>query len=164
MVANLPHPKSAYSGVRDELEEVAVRAQELKQQLLDAIDEDTWSFQGLMEASRSGDGDRIRAATLHAAEVPLRVAEACVEIAGLCGRALDLGLPASASDAGVGAGMASAAALGAAMNVYINLHDIDDDPAAASMLESADAAVEATRAVADQVEAEVLRRLGRSGS
>ncbi len=81
MVANLPHPKSDYEQVRAELEEVAVSAQLLKQKLLDAIDEDTWSFQGLMEASRSGDRERIRSATLHAAEVPLEVAEACVEIA-----------------------------------------------------------------------------------
>jgi glutamate formiminotransferase/formiminotetrahydrofolate cyclodeaminase len=162
MVANLPHPKSDFEGVRDELEEVSVRAQQLKQRLVDAIDEDTWSFQGLMEASRSGDPQAVRRATLHAAEVPLSVAEACVEVANLCGRALDLGLPASASDAGVGAGMAAAGALGAAMNVYINLTDMADDPDAADMLSRADEAVRGARVVADQVEAEVLDRLGRS--
>ncbi len=163
MVANLPHPKSDYEQVRDELEEVAVRAQQLKQRLLDAIDEDTWSFQGLMEAARSGDKGRIRTATLHAAEVPLEVAENCVEIAELCSRALELGLPASGSDAGVGAGMARAAALGAAMNVYINLHEMAADANASEMLERADAAVRKTRAIADDVESEVLRRLGRQG-
>jgi glutamate formiminotransferase/formiminotetrahydrofolate cyclodeaminase len=161
MVANLPHPKSDFAEVREELEEVAVKAQESKQRLIDAIDEDTWAFQQLMEASRSGDVDRQRQATLHAAEVPLGVAEACPEIAELCRRARRLGMPASASDAGVGAGMARAAAAGAAMNVYINLRDMVDDPEACDLLRRADAALEATHGMADELEAEVWRALGR---
>jgi len=161
MVANLPHPKAAFAGVRDDLEHVAVRGQELKQRLLDFIDEDTWAFQKLMEASKSGDAERSRRATLHAAEVPLEVAEACPEIAELCRRALQIGMPASASDAGVGAGMARAAADGAAMNVYINLQDMADDPEAAQLLRRADEAVNKTGSTADEVEAEVWRRLGR---
>jgi glutamate formiminotransferase/formiminotetrahydrofolate cyclodeaminase len=161
MVANLPHPKSDYAGVRAELEEVAVRAQELKQRLIDAIDEDTWAFQQLMEASRSGDVDRQRQATLHAAEVPLGVAEACPEIADLCRRARRLGMPASASDAGVGAGMARAAAAGTAMNVYINLQDMAGEPEARDLLRRADAALDATRGIADELEDEVWRALGR---
>jgi len=161
MVANLPHPKSDYSGVRDRLEEVSVRAQELKQDLLDAIDEDTWAFQRLMEASRSGDSDRTREATLYAAEVPLGVAEACVEIVELCQSALELGMTASSSDAGVGAGMARAAAAGAAMNTYINLLDMKDDPDASALIRRADDAVARTGEIAMAVEGEVWRRLGR---
>ena len=163
MVANLPHPKSDFEAVRDELEEVAVRAQELKQQLLDAIDADTWSFQALMEANKVAGPDRVRAvrdATLHAALVPLTVAEACPEIVELCDRARRLGMAASASDAGVGAGMARAAALGAAMNVRINLLDLPDDTEAAAMLERADSAVQATRRRAAEVEAVVWESLG----
>jgi glutamate formiminotransferase/formiminotetrahydrofolate cyclodeaminase len=160
MVANLAHAKPAYAGARDELEAVAVRAQELKQQQLDAIDEDTWAFQKLMAASSSGDGGARRAATLHAAEVPLRVAEGCPEIAALCRRALAIGMPASASDAGVGAGMARAAAVGAAMNVAINLQDMTADPVAADMRRRADNAVRETAAIADDVERQVWLRLG----
>ena len=161
MVANLPHPKSAYSGVRGRLEEVSMRAQELKQDLLDAIDEDTWAFQRLMDASRSGDADSAREATLYAAEVPLGVAEACVEIVELCQSALELGMTASSSDAGVGAGMARAAAAGAAMNTYINLLDMKDDPDASALLRRADDAVARTGEIAMAVEGEVWRRLGR---
>jgi glutamate formiminotransferase/formiminotetrahydrofolate cyclodeaminase len=163
MVANLPHPKSAYAEVRDELEEAAVAAQSLKQKLLDAIDEDTWSFQALMEANKvTGPGKEkaVREATLGAARVPLEVAEACPEIAALCARARQLGMEASASDAGVGAGMARAAALGAAMNVRINLQGMTDDPDATLMLERADAAIRATRTKAAEVEAEVWSHLG----
>jgi glutamate formiminotransferase/formiminotetrahydrofolate cyclodeaminase len=160
MVANLAHAKPAYAGARDELEVVAVRAQELKQQLLDAIDEDTWAFQKLMAASSSGDGEARRAATLHAAEVPLKVAEGCPEIAALCRSALAIGMPASASDAGVGAGMARAAAVGAAMNVAINLQDMTADAVAADMRRRADGAVRETAAIADDVERQVWQRLG----
>jgi len=159
MVANLPHPKSTFEGVRDQLEQVSVRGQELKQQLLDAIDEDTWAFQRLMEASKTGDDDRARLATLYAAEVPLTVAEACPEIVELCAKAREIGMAASASDAGVGAVMARSAAIGAAMNVYINLQNMADDPEAAEMLQRADRALERTRQRADEVEAEVWQRL-----
>ena len=163
MVANLAHPKSDFSGVRDDLETTAVRAQELKQELLDAIDADTWSFQALMEAGKvtgPGRDAAVREATLGAARVPLSVAEACPEVVELCGRARDLGMDASASDAGVGAGMARAAALGAAMNVRINLQDMADDPEAAEMLTRADQAVRTTRTRASEVEATVWSGLG----
>jgi glutamate formiminotransferase/formiminotetrahydrofolate cyclodeaminase len=163
MVANLPHPKSAFGDVRDRLEETAVRAQELKQELLDAIDADTWAFQALMDANKVTGPDKdeaVRNATLGAARVPLAVAEACPEVVELCARAKELGMKASASDAGVGAGMARAAALGAAMNVRINLQDMVDDPDAAEMLKSADEAVRTTRARAGEVEASVWSGLG----
>jgi glutamate formiminotransferase/formiminotetrahydrofolate cyclodeaminase len=163
MVANLPQPKSEFEGVRGELEAVAVRGQELKQRLLDAIDEDTWSFQRLMDANRStGDGKAaaVREATLGAARVPLEVAEACPELVELCAAARKLGMEASASDAGVGAAMARAAALGAAMNVRINLQDMASDPEAAAMLTRADTAVAETNRAAAVVEGEVWRLLG----
>jgi len=163
MVANLPHPKSDFEGVRDELEEIAVRAQELKQNLLDAIDADTWAFQKVMEANKSTGPDReakVREATLGAAQVPLEVAEACPEVVNLCRRSRELGMPASASDAAVGAGMARAAAVGAAMNVRINLQEMADDQDAAGMLARADAAVRSTRDLARKVENAVWDGLG----
>jgi len=163
MVANLPHPKSAYAKVRSELEDVSVHAQRLKQQLLDAIDDDTWAFQRLMDANKvAGEAKAaaVRDATLDAARVPLEVAEACPEIVELCARARSIGMPASASDAGVGAAMAKAAALGAAMNVRINLQDMADDPAAVEMLERADAALATTRDAATELETDVWASLG----
>jgi glutamate formiminotransferase/formiminotetrahydrofolate cyclodeaminase len=163
MVANLPHPKSAFAEVQNELEEVAITAQDLKQKMLDAIDTDTWSFQALMDANKVTGPEKenaVREATLGAARVPLEVAESCPEIVELCARAKELGMKASASDAGVGAGMARAAALGAAMNVRINLQEMSDDPDAKAMLERADEAVRKTRQQAAEVEAEVWGLLG----
>jgi len=163
MVANLAHPKSAFVDVQDDLEEVAVKAQALKQKMLDAIDADTWSFQALMAANKVSGPEKekaVREATLGAAMVPLEVAESCPEIVELCARAKTLGMAASASDAGVGAGMARAAALGAAMNVRINLQEMVDDPDAKAMLLRADEAVRKTRRAAAEVEAEVWGGLG----
>jgi glutamate formiminotransferase/formiminotetrahydrofolate cyclodeaminase len=163
MVANLPHPKSEFEAFRDRLEETAVRAQEIKQQLLDAIDADTWAFQALMDASRSSGAGReaaVREATLGAARVPLAVVEACPEVVELCARAREMGLEVSASDAGVGAAMARAAALGAAMNVRINLQGMNDDAEAAELLARADAALRKTGALASEVEVGVWTALG----
>jgi glutamate formiminotransferase/formiminotetrahydrofolate cyclodeaminase len=163
MVSNLPHPKAAFSDKQDDLEAVAVRAQEVKQQLLDAIDEDTWSFQRLMEANRLTGAEReaaVRQATIGAAEVPLSVAEACPEIVELCERAAELGMTASVSDAGVGATMARAAVVGAAMNVRINLQEMAEDEEAAELLSRADAALQATIEAADRFVTEVWKRLG----
>jgi formiminotetrahydrofolate cyclodeaminase len=81
-------------------------------------------------------------------------------VVDLCRRARELGLAASASDAGVGAGMARAAALGAAMNVRINLQEMADDPEAAAMLVRADAAVRSTGKLAREVEKAVWADLG----
>jgi glutamate formiminotransferase/formiminotetrahydrofolate cyclodeaminase len=163
MVANLAHPKSAFAKVQGELEEVAVQAQALKQKMLDAIDADTWSFQALMEANKVSGPEKenvVREATLGAARIPLEVAESCPEIVELCARAKELGMKASASDAGVGAGMARAAALGAAMNVRINLQNMGDDSDARAMLDRADEAVRKTRQRAAEVDAEVWGSLG----
>jgi glutamate formiminotransferase/formiminotetrahydrofolate cyclodeaminase len=164
MVANLPHPKAAFAGVREELESIAVRGQEVKQCLLDAIDDDTWAFQKVMEAGKLPAAQKeaaLREATLGAAAVPLTVVEVCPEIVDLCRRSLDAGMKASGSDAGVGATMARSAAVGAAMNVYINLQDMADDPEAAEMLRKADAALKATEAAAEALVSEVWRRLSR---
>jgi glutamate formiminotransferase/formiminotetrahydrofolate cyclodeaminase len=163
MVANLPHPKSAFADVQNELEEVAISAQDLKQRMLDAIDADTWSFQALMDANKVTGPEKenaVREATLGAARVPLEVAERCPEIVELCARAKELGMEASASDAGVGAGMARAAAIGAAMNVRINLQEMSHDPDAKAMLERADEAVRKTRQRAAEVETEVWGLIG----
>ncbi len=163
MVANLPHPKSAFAEAREQLEAVAVEAQGLKQRLLDAIDEDTWAFERLMEASRKPGAERdtaVREATLGAAAVPLEVAELCPRLVELCREAARLGMEASVSDAGVGAAMARAAAVGAALNVRINLKGIASDPDAAGMLERAEHALAATARGAGELELEVWRRLG----
>jgi len=61
-----------------------------------------------------------------AANVPLKTAEDCLAIFPLAEKAVEIGNPASVTDAGVSALMAHAGMLGAIMNVRINLGSITD--------------------------------------
>ncbi|MBL8898316.1 MAG: glutamate formimidoyltransferase [Planctomycetes bacterium] len=135
MVANLTHAKSAHRAAHAELEEVAVRAQQLKDALLRAVDLDTQAFDAVMEAMRlpkatpteSAARDvAIEAGTKRATQVPLHTAELCLEALDLCRRAAEKGLPASVTDAGVGALVARAGFEGAVYNVRVNLKSIKD--------------------------------------
>jgi len=135
MVANLTHGKSGFEERRAELETVAQRAQELKDQLVAAVDEDTQAFGAVIAAMRlPKDSDEQKAARTAAIEqgyrratdVPLRTAELCIAALELCRQVAERGNPASISDAAVGALMARAGALGAIDNVAINLPSITD--------------------------------------
>lgn len=135
MVANLTHAKPAHRAAHAELEEVAVRAQLLKDELLRTVDHDTQAFDAVLEAMRLPKGTpaeaaardaAIEAGTKRATQVPLRTAELCLEALDLCRRAAEKGLPASVTDAGVGALVARAGFEGAAYNVRVNLKSIQD--------------------------------------
>lgn len=60
--------------------------------------------------------------------MPLRVAEAAVEVGALSAVAAEIGNVNAVSDAGVAAVLAEAAAQSAALNVKINLAWITDEP------------------------------------
>jgi glutamate formiminotransferase/formiminotetrahydrofolate cyclodeaminase len=135
MVANLTHAKPAHRAAHAELEEVAVRAQHLKDELLRTVDLDTQAFDAVLEAMRLPKGTAaesaardaaIEAGTKRATQVPLRTAELCLEALELCRRAAEKGLPASVTDAGVGALVARAGFEGAVYNVRVNLKSIQD--------------------------------------
>ena len=79
----------------------------------------------------------IQQATRHAIEVPLRVMETAVESLEVAAAMAEVGMAASASDAGVGALCARAAVRGAALNVRINAKDLQDEAARESYLDRA---------------------------
>ena len=168
MVANLSHAKKGFEALQGRLEAIAVRGQELKDRLLDAVDADTAAFDGLLAAMRLPKGTAaeqaareaaIADATVAAIEVPLGVLEACPEVVELCAEVGRIGLQASRSDAGVGAQMARAAAAGAYQNVCINLSGLSDGMRARTLLLRADAAWEEARAAAARAEQVILESL-----
>ncbi len=170
MVAVLSHTKKGFEEKREALDRIAVRAQELKRQLLAAVDADTAAFDRLLDAMRmpKGTPEEVRAretaladATVHASEVPLGVLEACPEVIELCREVGRIGLQASLSDAGVGAQVARAAAAGAYQNVCINLAGLGDAPRRAPLLARADAAWTRARELHAAAEAELLDTLRR---
>ncbi|KPJ54223.1 formiminotransferase-cyclodeaminase [candidate division TA06 bacterium DG_24] len=136
MVANLTFGKKEYRDSQDEMERIAVRAQELKDGFVAAIDRDTAAFNRVMAAFRlrkKTDEDKarrqeaIQEATKQATLVPLEVLETSVEALKLALRVAEKGLRTSVSDAGVAGVAGRAAAIGAYYNVRINLASITDE-------------------------------------
>jgi glutamate formiminotransferase/formiminotetrahydrofolate cyclodeaminase len=170
MVANVSFDKKGFESKRPALEAIALRAQELLQQMLAAVDEDTRAFDQLLAAMRlpktteqeqNHRHQALQEATLRAIQVPLSVLEACPEILDLCLQVAEQGLPASLSDAGVGAQVAYAAAASAYQNVCINLRELADREMAHGILARADEALAQARQKHAQAEERILQRLRR---
>ena len=136
MVANLTYGKKGYEGSGEGMKRVAVRAQELKDELLRAVDLDTRAFNKVIEAFRlpkgTEDQNREREAAVEdaskeAALVPLGVLAAAAELIELSETVARKGNRNSVSDAGVAGLTAQAAGEGAYYNVRINLPGIKDE-------------------------------------
>jgi glutamate formiminotransferase/formiminotetrahydrofolate cyclodeaminase len=136
MVANLSAHKRGWDDRWEEFSEWADRGQELKDALLNMVDEDTNAFNKIMEAFRlpKGTADEkatrkaaIQAATQYAIEVPLKVMELTLETFDVIKAMANIGNPASITDAAVGALCARAAIRGAFLNVRINAKDLKDE-------------------------------------
>jgi glutamate formiminotransferase len=136
MVANLSAGKRGWDDKLDYFSNWAVKAQQLKDELLSLVDEDTAAFNKVMDAfalpkeSREEKAARsaaIEQATKYAVEVPLRVMETSFKSYELLFEMADKGNPASISDVGVGALATRACIEGASMNVRINLATLTDE-------------------------------------
>lgn len=157
MVANLSVKKRKCRQHWDLMREMAPRAQAIKDDLLQAIDDDTEAFNAWMDAARS-DGD-VQSAVRRAIEVPLRVLARCPEIIELASELEEKGLQASVSDAGVAAAAARAAGVGAYYNVLINLGELEDREYAAETMKKAGEYLEETVARADSIFERVQEKL-----
>lgn len=135
MVANLSSHKQGWDDRWEEFSVWAEKGQKIKDELLVLVDEDTNSFNKIMDALALPKGTdeekRIRKAELqlatkYAAEVPFHTMQKAMEVLPLCAAMANIGNPSSVSDAGVGALAATAAVRGAFLNVKINAADIED--------------------------------------
>jgi len=136
MVANLTVGKKGYEEAYDRMKDLAVRAQKLKDELLQAVDQDTKAFNRVMEAFRlpKATDEQVKAreaaieqANKEATLVPLSVLEKSLELVELAQEAVTYGNKNSVSDAGVAALAARTCGLGAYYNVKINLPNIKDE-------------------------------------
>ncbi|MGI9517070.1 MAG: glutamate formimidoyltransferase [Pirellulaceae bacterium] len=162
MVANLSSHKRGWDDRWQEFSEWAVKGQQLKDQLLALVDEDTNAFNQIIAAFRLPKGTEqdkaarqaaIDAATRHAIEIPFRVMQLALDSMQMIKAMADIGNPASASDAGVGALCARAAVRGAYLNVKINTADLNDAEYVAEKL----AAAQQMMKDADALEDEILK-------
>src|SRR6266545_4754532 len=136
MVANLSAGKRGWDDKLEYFSDWAVKAQQLKDELLSLVDEDTTAFNKVMDAfglpRESADEKTARAAaieeaTKHAAEVPFKVMETASKSYALLAEMAEKANPASISDVGVGALATRACIEGAALNVRINLGQLKDE-------------------------------------
>ncbi|HEY0139569.1 MAG TPA: glutamate formimidoyltransferase [Thermoanaerobaculia bacterium] len=173
MVAVLSHTKKGFESKHAELDRIAIRSQQLMDQQLAAADADTAAFDALLDAMRmpkstaeeeTAREEAMVLATIGAAEVPLRVLEACPEIIELCRETARIGMQQSLSDVGVGAQAARAAAAGAYMNVSINLGGLSEAARKAPLLARADAAWAKVRELHALAETEILEKLRHAAS
>lgn len=135
MVANLSMPRKRDEAQLLRFSGLAVSAQELKDRLLRLADEDTAAFQAVMaayrlpkdsEAAQAHRREAIQAALRLAAEKPFDVLCAAYQSYDLLETLAAEGNPNAATDAAVGALAAHAAIEGAALNVQVNLGQIED--------------------------------------
>lgn len=136
MVANLSAGKRGWDDKLEYFSSWAVKAQQLKDELLSLVDEDATAFNKVIEAfglpkesaeEKAASGAAVENATKYAAEVPLRVMETAAKSYELLSEMANNGNPASLSDVGVGALATRACIEGAALNVRINLANLKNE-------------------------------------
>lgn len=148
MVANLSSHKRGWDERWEEFSNYADEGQKLKDKLLWLVDEDTNSFNKIMDAFKLPKGTEeekalrskaIQDATKYAIEIPYQVMETSMKSFNLIKKMAEIGNPNSVSDAGVGALCARSAVLGAYLNVKINVADLKDANFKEEILSKADA-------------------------
>jgi len=144
MVANLSAGKRGWDDKLHYFSDWAVKAQQLKDELLGLVDEDTAAFNKVMDAfalpkdsaeEKTARSAAIQAANKYAAEIPLRVMETVFKSYEILTEMAKKGNPASISDVGVGLLAVRACVDGAAMNVRINLTGLKDEKLKSALLE-----------------------------
>src|SRR5437667_4203183 len=136
MVANLSAGKRGWDDKLEYFSQWAVKAQQLKDELLRLVDEDTVAFNKVMAAfvlpkqsvkEKAARTAAVESATKYAAEIPLKVMETAAKSYELLAEMADKGNPNSISDVGVGICATRAGIDGAALNVRINLAALKDE-------------------------------------
>ncbi|MBD3370628.1 glutamate formimidoyltransferase [Candidatus Fermentibacteria bacterium] len=157
MVVNLTVRKRNFRDSWPEMLELAPRAQEIKEALVDAIDEDTRAFNRMVAAMRQDSG--VQEAIKGAIEVPLGVLRNCPEICRMAAVLEEKGFQDSVSDAGVAAAAARAAAVGAYYNVIINLESIEDENYSKATMEKAEEMLREVEQASGEVFEKVRKKL-----
>jgi formiminotetrahydrofolate cyclodeaminase len=162
MVCELTVGRAAYADVEPIAREAGAAARQLRDELVELAEEDAAAYEAVVrarklpreteseQATRSAAMD---AASVAAAEVPLRTAHVASGVLELAERIAPIGNRNAVSDAGVAALLAAAAVRGAVLNVRINLPYL---PAGAALAAYAPAELAGLEAAAATVEAAAL--------
>ncbi len=156
MAAGLTVGRKRYLDVSEQAEQILEQAEAIRHELTAAIEEDAASFEGILAVVRNkelGDAEKeaaMEAATVHAGEVPLRVARLSRDAARLALTIATIGNVNTATDAAVGAIMARAAVQGAGLNAKVNGAGLKNRDQAAAWSSEVDALVGETEELAHQ--------------
>jgi len=146
MVANLSSHKPGWDADWERFSIWAERGELIVEQMLHLVDEDTNSFNRIMDAfglPKGSDEEKaaraaaIQDATLYATQVPLETMKTAFSAFDLLEAMASEGNPNSVSDAGVGALAVWSAIHGAWLNVKINAADLKDRAVAEALLAEA---------------------------
>lgn len=169
MVGNLTVGKKKYAEVEERVQSELLELADTRLRLLELIDADAAAFAPLAAAygmPRGTDEEAaaqkaaLQAALVDACEVPLEIMRQCVQVVESCVFLAKHGSALAVSDAGAGAVLAKAALLAAGLNVRINIASMDDAARAGAYREEMEELIDAGGALADDVYADVVRRLG----
>ncbi|NUO63441.1 MAG: glutamate formimidoyltransferase [Gemmatimonadaceae bacterium] len=169
MVAGLTVGKKKYVAVESEMKEAALEGAALVNELSALVARDAAAYAAVADAYKlpkdpesaaAARQSAITAALLQAAAVPLETARACSRVARLAAAVGERGNTTAASDAGVAALLAEAAARGAAYNVRINVASLEDRSQGAALLEEIGRVLRETSEHARRAEAAVEKNIG----
>jgi len=169
MVANLSASKRGWEEKLAFHSSQAERGQWFLSKLLLAVDEDTYSFNQIMEAfalpknSEEEKVKRIEAienATRYACEVPFSVMQTSLESLDLIEAMVENGNPNSITDAGVGALCIRTAIQGAFLNVKINASSLKDKDFAKGLVEKGNLIVAEAEIRVNQIIQKVEQQIG----
>jgi glutamate formiminotransferase/formiminotetrahydrofolate cyclodeaminase len=169
MVANLSSHKKGWDDRWEEFSRWAEQGQQVREQLLQLVDEDTAAFNRIMTAfglpkgspeEKAARSRAIQDATLYATEVPLRTMQVCLSAYPMIEEMVKEGNPNSVTDAAVGALCLRSAIYGAGLNVRINASGLKDAAVADRMRKEAEAILQQSAEYESRILALTEGRMG----
>ena len=160
MVANLSAHKRGWDDRWEEFSNWAEKGMKYQKELLQLVDEDTDSFNKIMEAFRMPKDNEsdikirdeaIQIATKYAIQVPFNVMQVALNSMEVVKKMAEIGNPNSVTDAGVGALCARTAVLGAFLNVKINCADCNDKEFVNKTLKQGNKMIKHAQKIEDEV-------------
>ena len=167
MVGNLTVGKEKFAQYEAEVQELLAKAEALRMKMFALVNADAEVFNSFMacyrlpkntDEEKQARNQAIQNAAKEAAEVPLKIAEACLEVMKLAERIAIIGNPGAITDAAVSSIIARAALRSAVYNVVVNLKLIKDEvynqamyATIEAMQKEAEALEKATLITADEV-------------
>lgn len=165
MVAGLTVDKPRYADVRDNMQEILAKSEELRDRLLDNVVRDVDAFKVLMNTIKlpESDPERINLLierTYEVAAIPLTVCQQALEALELAAIVATLGNRSATADAIVALHIGAAALEGAAVTMRVNLIGFEEQEQAISMIDQMERTLEAGRHIRNEALAAAHDRAG----